>query len=272
MKFVDMHKLSSQVAFLYLLWANAALADDLIVHVQPDEAQQVIERNEMQYEEILWHSFPDHVRIARIKKELLDGPDAEFSITLFDDVPPVSVKSTGFDKRKWTGIKTQGGIPEDALRASLESQGTPESVIDQLVKQFNIVELWVHAELTDRISGEAVAYHGQYKIVPAGEVFGPVLSNVPVFSEEQVVEIISVYGDINVIDPAAAPAPYRTFTIKRLDDDPEYVMIYEWDISKNHHLMEAPRDPVAWSQSELGRKYARLREEKEDISREWPSE
>ena len=40
-------------------------------------------------------------------------------------------------------------------------------------------------------------------------------------------------------------------------------MIYEWDNSKNHHLMDSPQDPEAWAQSELGQKYENLRKEKE---------
>ncbi len=41
-------------------------------------------------------------------------------------------------------------------------------------------------------------------------------------------------------------------------------MVYEWDNSKNHHLMDPPHDPEAWAQSELGQKYESLRKEKEE--------
>ena len=184
-----MQRLTLQVVFLQIFLANAVAADELIVFVHPEEAQEVIERNEMQYEEIRWHSFPDHIRIAKIRIELLHEPEAEFSITPFDDVSPVLVKSNGFTGKKWTGIKTRGGIPEDALKAQLERQGASSVIYDQMVRQFNTVELRVRTELRDRNTGEAIAYQGQYKLVPAGEEIGPVLSNVPVFSEERVEEI-----------------------------------------------------------------------------------
>ena len=132
-----------------------------------------------------------------------------------------------------------------------------------MIRQFNSVELWVSTELRDRESGYAVAHQGQYKVSPAGDDVGQEFSNVPVYSAQQVKEITDIHGSINLIDPAAAPVPYRTFTIRRLDNDPEYVMIYEWDNSKDHHLTDLPHDPVAWEQSELGKKYARLRKEKE---------
>jgi len=120
-------KLTLLVATVQLFWTSAATADDLIISVHPDEAQKLIERNEMQYEEIRWHSFPDRVRIARIEAALLHEPEAEFSISPFSDIPPVIVKSKGLDKGKWTGIKTRGGIPESTLRTSLETQGLRKS-------------------------------------------------------------------------------------------------------------------------------------------------
>ena len=55
----------------------------------------------------------------------------------------------------------------------------------------------------------------------------------------------------------------RVYTIKPLNHNPQYVMIYEWDNSKNHHLMDPPHDPEAWALSELGQRYERLRIEKE---------
>jgi hypothetical protein len=55
----------------------------------------------------------------------------------------------------------------------------------------------------------------------------------------------------------------RVYTIKPLNHNPQYVMIYEWDNSKNHHLMDPPHDPEAWALSELGQRYERLRMEKE---------
>lgn len=262
MKVGRMQKITLQVAFLQMFIANAVIADELIVFVHPEEAQEVIERNEMQYEEIRWHSFPNHIRIAKIRIELLHEPEAEFSITPFDDVTPVFVKSDGITENKWTGIKTRGGIPEDVLKAELERQGAL-GIYDELVRQFNTVELWVGTELRDRDTGGAIAYRGQYKLVPAGQEIGPVLSNVPVFSEERVKELTYVYGTINVFDPLAGAGTLRTFTIKRLDNDAEYVMIYDWDNSKNHHLMEPPHDPEAWARSEMGQKYESLRKEKE---------
>lgn len=262
MKTAQMQKMTLQVAFLQMLFANAAAADELIIFVHPEEAQEVIDRNEMQYEEIRWHSFPNHIRIAKIRIELLHEPEAEFSITPFDDVTPIFVKSGGITEKKWTGVKTRGGIPEDVLKAELERQGA-SGIHDDLVRQFNTVELWVRTELRDRDTGDAIAYQGQYKLVPAGQEIGPVVSNVPVFSEEQVKEVIDVYGTINVFGPPAGAGSLRSFTIKGLENDAEYVMIYEWDNSKNHHLMEPPHDPEAWARSELGQKYESLRKEKE---------
>jgi len=119
---------------------------------------------------------------------------------------------------------------------------------------------WIHRY---RDTGEAVAYQGQYKLVPAGEEIGPVLGNVAVFSEEKVKELTNVYGTINVFDPQAGVGTLRSFAIKRLNNDAEYVMIYEWDNSKNHHLLDPPHDPEAWARSELGQQYERLRKEKE---------
>ena len=257
-----MQKLTFPITFVQIFLANAVLADELIVYVHPEEAQEVIERNEMQFEEIRWYSFPDHIRIAKIRTELLLQPDAEFSITLFDDVPPISVKSNGLTGRKWTGVKTQGGIPEEALKSSLESQGA-SGIIDPLIRKFNTVELWVQTYFRDRRPDESIAYQGQFIGVPDGQDAESALSNVPVFVEEQVKEISGVYGHIYVFDPVSGTSPLRAFTIKRPDNDSEYVMIYEFDNSKNDHLTDAPHDPVAWAQSELGQKYARLREEKE---------
>ncbi|NNL50431.1 MAG: hypothetical protein HKO73_06400 [Woeseiaceae bacterium] len=251
-----------QVAFLQIFIADAAFADELIVFVHPEEAQEVIERNEMQYEEIRWHSFPNHIRIAKIRVELLHEPGAEISITPFDDVTPVFVVSEGITESKWTGVKTRGGVPKDILKVELERQGA-SGIYDELVRQFNLVELRVGTVLRDRDTGEAIAYQGQYKLVPAGQEIGPILSNVPVFSEEQVKEQTYVYGTIKVLDPLAGAGTLRSFTIKRLDNDAEYVMIYEWDNSKNHYLMEPPHDPAAWAESELGQKYESLRKEKE---------
>ena len=123
----------------------------------------MIERNEMQYEEFRWHSFPDHIRIAKIRIELLQEPEAEFSITPFDDVSPILVKSNGFTGTKWTGTKTRGGIPEDALKAELERQEA-SGIYDELVRQYNTVELRVLTELRNRDTGETIAYQGQYTL------------------------------------------------------------------------------------------------------------
>lgn len=258
-----MQKLVTSAAALLILFAHDVIADELIVYVDPEQAQEVIERNEMQYEELRWHSFPDHVRIAKINIPLLHELDVAFTITPFDDVLPVLVKSNGITRGKWAGTKTRGRIPEDALKEQLAGQGATEAIYDELLKQFNIVELGLRTVLLDRASGETIGYQGQYQIMPGGEEVGPVFSNVPVFAEEKVEEITIVYGNINVADTAGMPGLHRTYTIKPLDKDPEYVMIYEWDNSKNHHLMDPPHDPDAWDKSELGQKYARLREEKE---------
>lgn len=262
MKCGQMQKITIQVALLQVFIANAVIADELIVFVDPEKAQHVIERNEMQYEEIRWHSFPGHVRVAKIRIDLLHEPAAEFSITPFDDVTPVLVKSQGIMERKWIGVITRGGIPEDALIAELERQGEGASAVyDELIRMFNTVELQVGTSLRDRNTGEAIAYQGQYELLPAGQEVGPAFSNVPVFSAQHVEELTYVNGTINVIEPLAGT--WRSFTIKRLDNDADYVMIYEWDKSRNHHRMEAPHDPEAWALSELGQKYESLRVEKE---------
>jgi len=262
MKVDPMQKIILPLAFLHVFISNAAIADELIEFVGPEESQKVIERNEMQYEEIRWHSVPNHIRIAKIRIELLYDPEAEFSITPFDDVAPVLVKSESISDHKWTGVKTRGGIPKDVLKAELERQGALW-MHDELARQFNTVELRIRTDLRDRTTGNAIAYQGQYKLVPAGQEIGPVLSDVPVFSEEQVKEQTYVYGTVNVLDPLAGAGNLLSFTIKPLDNDAEYVMIYEWDDSKNHHLMEAPHDPEAWARSDLGQKYEGLRKEKE---------
>lgn len=258
-----MQRLVRLLAVLSILAPGVLLGRELILNVEPEQAREVIERNEMQYEELRWHSFPDHFRIAKIDAKLLREPGVEFTITFFDDEQPVHVRSNGLDGNRWTGAKTSGGVPEVALRAELEAQGTSDTLTEQLIKLFNAVELQVHTVLTDRDSGAAIAYQGQYQVVPAGDGVSEWVSDVPVFPNDRVREVTSVHGEINVVDLGATPVMYRTFTIRPLEENPEYVMIYEWDNSKNHHLMEPPNDPEAWAKSELGQRYAKLRKEKE---------
>ncbi len=45
MKVGRIQKITLQVAFLQMFIANAVIADELIVFVHPEEAQEVIERN-----------------------------------------------------------------------------------------------------------------------------------------------------------------------------------------------------------------------------------
>jgi len=54
----------------------------------------------------------------------------------------------------------------------------------------------------------------------------------------------------------------RVYTIKPLNHNPQYVMIYEWDNSKNHHFLDGPHDPEAFEKSALGKKFKALREDK----------
>jgi hypothetical protein len=256
-------KLIWLVIILQLFGAVSAAAGELIVDVYPEQVRKVIERNEMQYEEYRWHSYADRIRIAKINIDLLRQSDKTITITPFIDRPPIVVTSAGIEDSRWTGEKTQGAIPEETLKAALEKQGHPE-VFDVIMQQYNRVELYVKNVFKDQHTGKYTRIPADYEIVPAGSEIGDVFSNVPIFREEDVEIVTQVYGTINVLDDPSSQGKHRSYTIKLLENDAEYVMVYEWDNSKNHHLMEPPNDPEAWAQSELGQKYERLRKEKEE--------
>lgn len=256
-------KASSTLACLSSAFFGDAMAlEELILDVPAEEAQTVIERNEMRYEEHRWHSFPDRIRIAKIDVDLLQQPDSTISITPFADVPPIVVKSIGAEGPKWIAKKTQGIIPEDALRSELGKQAPPEA-IDAIIQLHNRVELNITRVFKDRRTGKYSPVPAAYKIVASREEIGDVMTNVPVLREEDVEIVTQVYGTVNTFDDPTSPGRPRSYTIKLLENDADYVMVYEWDNAKNHHHMEPPADPEAWAKSERGQKYERLRKEKE---------
>ena len=236
--------------------------EELIAYVPPESAQTIIERNEMRYEEYRWHSYPDRIRIAKININLLQQPGKTISITPFIDVPSIVVTSMGIEGSKWTGNKTQGTIPEGALKAELEKQGHPE-LVDEIIRLYNRVELRIKRVFKDRHTGKYTQIPANYEIVPAGGEIGDVFTNVPILKEEDVEIVMQVYGTISTFDDPSGSGKPRSYTIKLLENDAEYVMVYEWDNSKNHHLMDSLHDPEAWAQSELGQKYESLRKQKE---------
>ncbi len=118
-------------ATLMILLADLLLTQELVVDVPPERARELFERNEMQYEELRWHSFPDRVRIAGIDRGILREPGLEFTIMPFENEPPILVRSNGVDGNRWNGSKTTKRIPEDILRTALEAQGAPEVLYNE---------------------------------------------------------------------------------------------------------------------------------------------
>jgi len=250
------------VFFGIVYFGDAIAAEGLIEFVAPDEARAVIERNEMQYEEHRWHSYPERIRIAKINIDLLWQSDTTISITPFNDLPSTVVNSRGINGSKWTGEKAQGTIPERALESALKKQGHPE-LFDAIVQRYNRVELRLNGVVKDKNTGEYGQLPADYEIIPAGQEIGDVFGNVPVFRGEDIEIVTQVSGTISSLNNLTGSGAPRSYSIKPLANDAEYVMIYEWDNSKNHHLMEPPHDPETWALSELGQKYERLRKEKD---------
>lgn len=252
-----------QTIALTILFANAMAAEELIVYVSPEGSQEVIERNEMQYEEYKWHSFPNRIRIAKINIDLLKEPGKVITITPFDDVPAIFFTSKGIHGSKWEGERIQERVPEEPLKEAAEGH---QIVFETLRRMFNVAELNIGQVFKDPQTGEYSVIPAEYETLPIGHAIGERFGFIPVVRED--VEIITkVYGSIGTSmspDAMRLGKPHY-YTIMPLYNDAEYVIIYEWDNSKNHHLLDqSPDDVEAYEQSEMGQRYRQLREEKAD--------
>lgn len=250
----------SVVCLLAVLAVAEAAAGELVLTVPADVEKALVERNELQYEEYKWHSKPGRIRVARIDTGILDEPGSEITFTPFPDVPSISFVSRGLAGTVWTGERTVGRIPEQAIN---EATAEIPQVRDVLDRMFNKVELHVEPIIRDPQTGDFMALPADYEQLAPGELPGERFGSAPVIPADADV-IHRVYGSV-LNDPsrgAVNAAARREFTIKPLNEDPGYVLIYEWDSSKDHHLLEPPADPAAFEASPLGQKYKRLREDK----------
>lgn len=243
-----------------MLFGILQAAEELILYVPPEEAKAVIERNEMQYEEYNWHSFPDRIRIAKINISLLKKAGKNLQITPFDDVTPIIFTSKGIRGSKWKGERIQGKMPEEPLR---EAATGDQATFDLLKQALNVAELNIVEVFKDPQTGEYVVVPADFETLPTGHNIGERVGTVPVVPED--VEVITkVYGSISTsrFPEALVQGKPHDYSIKPLYNDVEYVIIYEWDVSKDYHLLEALEDSGAFEQSEMGQRYKQLREDK----------
>ncbi|MDH3430099.1 MAG: hypothetical protein OEM60_01280 [Gammaproteobacteria bacterium] len=247
-------------ALLTVLTDAETAAAELVITVPAEEQKSLIERNELQYEEYKWHSKSGRIRIAKIDAGILQKSGANVTFTPFSNGPSIPLASRGLKGSRWTGERTTGRIPEQAINDATANVPQLSKTIDRV---FNKVELNVESVIKDPQSGEYVALPANYERLAPGQSPGDRFGDAPVIPADADI-IYRVYGSI-AQDPsraAANGAARREFSIKPLYNDPGYVLIYEWDSSKDHHLLEPPADPEAFEASPLGQEYMRLREEK----------